>query len=108
MCGMGTMQLRLEKESEMNRKEWELRKEREKAQILMLPSAGMASPTSALAANPAEVKELKVLSSCRLAFWTLRWIGLTDHTHPTFPPTGHQRGAGEAGERTREDQADAE
>jgi hypothetical protein len=84
MCGMGTMQLRLEKESEMNRKEWELRKEREKAQILMRPSAGLASPTSALAANPAEVKELKVLSTCLLASWTPGEIGLT--THIQRPP----------------------
>ncbi len=71
----------------MNRKEWELRKEREKAQILMRPSAGLASPTSALAANPAEVKELKVLSSCLLTSWTPGEIGLTTHdTHQHRPP----------------------
>lgn len=56
------VQSRLEKESDLNRTEWELRKEREKVQILMRPSTGLASPTSAIAANPAEVKELKVLN----------------------------------------------
>lgn len=49
----------------MNRLEWELRKEREKVQILLRPSAGAASPTAAIAARPAEVKELKVTTLAR-------------------------------------------
>lgn len=45
----------------MNRMEWELRKEKEKVQILMRPSANLvASPTTAPAAITAEIKQLKV------------------------------------------------
>jgi len=50
---------RLEMESEANKKEWQLRREKEKADILLRPSAGRFSLSSPLATTPVEVKELK-------------------------------------------------
>jgi len=61
-------QFRLEMESEANKKEWQLRREKEKADILLRPSAGRFSLSSPLATTPVEVKELKArcpLSACK-------------------------------------------